>query len=327
MIDNDLSRQLHSLASTVDESFDLVSLRRRITMHNRRRAVARTGVAGASVAAVLGGLVVVRDQRPDDSGLAASTAETTTAAPPARALPDCATVLADLRAPVETPDAAIAKKNAATAASEGGDGAVTVGFKAVVTILTIDGPTLTFSSDHPEVPMRTPDAATVEAATVWVDGTTPLEPPPALHVGQKVGIATTVGSDGADHVVFVDIADRSNADPNDAKPEAGATESQKDTTDLVPSPDTKPVAGNPAPGPTAKSTGTITSVGGTSIEVTVHPEPGPDLTFAVDIAGTVFYAGNTVCAPTALTVGAPIGVAYHFDDAGTVVADDVLLLP
>ena len=81
-------------------------------------------------------------------------------------------------------------------------------------------------------------------------------------------------------------------------------------------------------GPTAKSPGTITAVGATSIDVALDdPAVGPGATVVIDLAATPFYAGDTICVPDALTVGASVGVAYHTDDQGTLIGDAVLLIP
>ena len=73
--------------------------------------------------------------------------------------------------------------------------------------------------------------------------------------------------------------------------------------------------------------GTITAVDATSVTVTLDDGSEPAGTFAIDLATTPFYAGDAPCVPGALTVGQAIGVAYHFDDAGNLVADVALLVP
>src|SRR4051812_43895221 len=100
MIDTDLSQKLHSLAATVNEPIDLVALHRRISMQSRRRAAVKVGFAGAGVAAVVGGLIVVRDEGsvPAGEGLAAaSSVASTTMRATATSLPNCAVVLAELQ--------------------------------------------------------------------------------------------------------------------------------------------------------------------------------------------------------------------------------------
>ena len=80
-------------------------------------------------------------------------------------------------------------------------------------------------------------------------------------------------------------------------------------------------------GPTEKSRGTVVGVDATSISVTVVDAAGQERTIAIDLASTLFYAGDTQCMPGALAVGSEVGVAYHFDDAGAVVSDAVMLIP
>jgi hypothetical protein len=303
MIDHDLSDQLHSLAATVDEQFDLAALHRRISMHSRRRAVVKVGFAGAGVAALVGGLFVVREKRPAESGLAAS--PTTSQVEPT-ALPACDVVLAGLRATAAKPDDAAAKEIPPDTSASGGDEA-TGGFKGIVTILSIDGPQLTFRTDEPKVVPATTSVATVDAATVWVDGTTQLDAPPTLHVGEQLGLASKPASDGVDQVVFIDVGATSAA-------------SQPDAKTAVPGP-TLP------PGPTAKSRATITAVDGTSITVSLDDTSAPTKTAEIDVASTMFYAGDTACAPGSLTVGTALGVAYHLGDTGDVIADTVMLIP
>ena len=64
MIDHDISHELHSLAATVEQPIDLVALHRRMAVHNRRRAAAKVGCAGLGVAAIVGGLIVLGEDRP-----------------------------------------------------------------------------------------------------------------------------------------------------------------------------------------------------------------------------------------------------------------------
>jgi hypothetical protein len=306
MIDHDLSDQLHSLAATVDEPFDLSALHRRISAHSRRRAVARVGFAGAGLAAVVAGLFVVR---PGPAGSGLSAASPTSSQDEPTAPPDCSVVLAGLRAEAAKPDAAA--KEVPTDRSDSAGDEASRGFKGVVTILTIDGPRLTFRDDEPKVTPPTTGAATVDAATVWVDGATQLDAPPTLQVGEQLGLAARPASDGVDHVVFIDVGVAAAAsDPAEAS-----------DPNVV-------VAGKiPPPGPTAKSHATIAAVDATSITVTLDDNAAPTKTAAIDIANTVFYAGDTVCAPGLLTVGTALGVAYHLGDTGDVIADAVMLMP
>jgi hypothetical protein len=319
MIDHELSEQLHSLADSVNDPFDMPALRRRISVQSRRRTAVKVGVAGAGAAAVVGGLVAVRD-RPADGELAAATSVTALAEP--TPLPDCAVVLADVQA-ATTAAAPDVSKSASTAETAFAGHPEDTGFKGIVTILSVEGPRVTFSNDEPKVAPPTDGVGTLDASTEWVDGDTPLDTPPTLQVGEQVGLATSPVADGDDRVIFVDV----NASPTDDK--------------VVP--DDKPAAplGSTAPGvtiandggvlpagPTRKSPGTITAVGPTTIDVTLETaigEPGTPL--VIDLAATTFYAGDTTCAPVALTVGTAVGVAYHLDEAGAPVSDAVLLLP
>ena len=314
MIDEDLSHQLHSLAATVNEPVDLAALHRRISLQSRRRAAVKVGFAGAGVAAVVGGLLVVQD-RPSPVASSASQVE------PA-ASPDCDVVLAGLRASMSTPDTIVPKDVSTDPSASAGDVSA-VGFKGIVTILTIDGPQLTFRVDEPKVASPTTGVGTVDAATVWVDGQTPLDAPPPLQVGEQLGLATTQASDGVDHVIFIDVSAPARVDEKPASaPDRKLTTvgSSADTSIIVP-------GASLPPGPTAKSMGTIVGVGATSISVTLDASSGQGKTFDIDLAGTAFYAGDTQCVPGSLTVGSAIGVAYHFGDAGNVISDAVMLMP
>ena len=320
MIDQNLSQQLHSLAATVNEPFDLASLHRRISTQSRRRTAAKVGVAGAGVAAVVAGLIVVRDQRPGpaESGLAAASASLPSQV--AATGPDCGVVLAGLRAAQSTPDSVVIEDFPTDKSASAGDPS-SLNFKGVVTIITIDGPQLTFHNDEPKAPRATGGVGTVDAATVWVDGTTPLDLPPTLQVGEQVGLATERASDGVDHVIFVDVSA-----PAPAAVEKPVSDRKLATTGAN---DSKIVVPGPVlpPGPTAKAAGAITGVGATAISVTLDDASGQARTFDIDVASTPFYAGNTQCVPGSLTVGTALGVAYHFDAAGNVIGDAVMLMP
>jgi hypothetical protein len=158
-----------------------------------------------------------------------------------------------------------------------------------------------------------------------------LDPPPTLQVGDHVGLGTLVASDGVAHVVFVDVRLSAVVDDMPAPDRTLSTtvESSPAVSDPSAAPDTKIVVPGITlpPGPTGKSRGTITTVDAASITVTLDDQPGQSTTVAIDLATTLFYAGDTPCAPGSLTVGAEIGVAYHFDDAGNVISDDVMLMP
>jgi hypothetical protein len=146
-----------------------------------------------------------------------------------------------------------------------------------------------------------------------MDGTTHLDAAPTIQVGQHLGLATAAGADGVDRVIFVDIGsisvDTKMADPSEAPVQT-----------VLPGPSLPP-------GPTEKSRGTVVGADATSISVTVVDSTGQERTFAVDVASTPFYAGDTQCVPDPLAVGAEVGVAYHYDAVGAVVSDAVMLIP
>jgi hypothetical protein len=313
MIDHDLSHELHSLAAAVDEPVELIALRRRIAASSHRRAAVKIGFAGACVAALVGGLVVVQQDR------SAPAASSPTQAQPAP-LPACDEVLAVLRAPKSVTDATAAKDIPAKPDAGAGD-VPNLGFKGIVTILTIDGAQLTFSSNDPADTSAATRAGTLDAKTAWVDGDTQLDTPPTLQLGDQVGLATMHGDDGLDHVLLIDVG------PSDAPDIATASKDKPLSTDGG---STDPTgAPGPAlpPGPTAKGPGTITAVDAASITVTLEVAPGQMSTIDIDPATTSFYAGNTACTPGVLPVGQKLGVAYHLDDAGNIVADAALLMP
>lgn len=331
MIDHDLSHQLHSLAATVDEPFDLAALHRRISVHSRRRAAVKVGFAGAGVAVVVGGLFVVREERPGPVDIelpATSPLATSTSQVEPTTLPDCAVVLAGLQAAKTTPDTVVVNDIPTDTSASAGDEPGS-GFKGTVTILAIDGPRLTFRSDEPNTP--TSGTGTLDAATVWFDGSTQLDSPPTLQVGEHVGLGKRLASDGLDHVVFVDVSESAGVDGMPAPDKRLSTTAGSSTavSDPPATPDTKIVVPGPTlpPGPTEKSVGTITGTDATSINVTLDDRSGQATTFAIDLASTPFYAGDTRCVPGSLTVGTTLGVAYHFDDAGSVISDDVMLMP
>jgi hypothetical protein len=331
MIDTDLSQQLHSLAATVNEPIDLVALHRRISVQSRRRSAVKVGFAGAGVAAVVGGLFVVREDRsgPAGGGLAAASSVASTATEAtATALPDCAVVLAGLKAANSTA-AAVVPKGVTTDPSVDSD-LPEANFKGVVTILTFEGSRITFSADDPDIPPPTSDVATVDAATLWMDGATHLDTAPTLQVGQHLGLATAVGSDGVDRVIFVDVGSVSV--------EANVADTKLDDDQVVPADSTTvDASGAPVrivlpgpslpPGPTEKARATVIGVDAASINVTIVDASGQERTVAIDLASTQFYAGDTQCVPGALAVGTELGVAYHFDDAGAIVSDAVMVMP
>lgn len=325
MIDQDLSNELHSLAATVNEPFDMAALHRRIAVQSRRRTAVKVGFAGAGVAAVVGGLFVVQERPgPAESGLAAASS---LASSPPSPLPDCDAVLAVLRTAKSTPDTDVPKDATTDPSASVGD-VQDRGFKGIVTILTVDGPRLTFHVDEPNHATPTEGDGTIDAETEWVDGQTRLDSPPTLQVGAQLGLATQPDGDGVDHVVFIDVSARSSVDeqPATAPDKKLATAEKTDPSAEVDATVELPGPSLP-PGPTEKSMGTIATVDATSITVTLTDQSGQIRTFAIDLATTPVYAGESVCVPGPLTVGQEIGVAFHFDDAGNVIGDAAMLVP
>ncbi|MEY2415596.1 MAG: hypothetical protein QOH53_930 [Ilumatobacteraceae bacterium] len=325
MIDQDLSNELHSLAATLSEPFDLAALHRRIAMQSRRRVAVKVGFAGAGVAAVVGGLFVVQERPgPAPSGLAA--ASSLASSPPA-ALPECDAVLAALR-PAKSPPDTGDRKDATTDPSASAGDVQGRGFKGIVTILTVDGPRLTFHVDQPNGATPTEGDGTIDAGTEWVDGPTHLDSPPTLQVGAQLGLATKPDGDGVNHVVLIDVGATVSVDdqPTMTPDEKLATAAQADPSTEADATVELPGPSLP-PGPTEKSMGTIATVDAISITVTLTDQSGQERTVAIDPATTPFYAGDSVCVPSSLTVGQEIGVAFHFDDAGNVIGDAAMLMP
>lgn len=347
MIDHDISHQLHSLAATVDERLDLAALHRRITLHNRRRAAAKVGFAGAGVAAVVGGLFVVTSERsaPSQSGFASAPVEPTafpsesspTIEDPA-ALPDCATVLAEIAArPTSDSEAPKLPDNPASADELGERG-----FKGIVTITAIAGPQVSFDVDEPALTAISSGVGVVDDATEWVDGATPLTSPPALAVGQQLGLATRQDDAGVEHVIYADVsAIPSEAQKDDSKPVIDPTNLSDDELkkaveaakaasaeeDKAPAAATEG-ANISVPGePTEKANATITAADATTVTASFEDPVGQPATVTIDIATTTFYADQTVCAPGVLTVGDQIGIAYHLGDGDIILANAVMLIP
>ena len=347
MIDHDLSHQLHSLAATVDEPLDLAALHRRISAYNRRRTATRVGFAGAGVAAVVGGLFVVTNERsaPSQSGFASApvgpTAVPTESAPAIEdpsALPDCATVLAEIAARPTT-DSEVPKDVPADPASADELGAQ--GFKGIVTITAIEGPQVSFDVDEPALTAVSSGIGVVDDATEWVDGETPLTTPPALAVGQQLGLATRQDGAGVDHVIFADVsAIPSEAHKDDSKPVIDSANLSDDelkkaveaaeaasAEDKAPE-GTSEGANVSVPGePTEKASATITAADATTVTASLEDPLGQPATATIDIATTTFYADQTVCSPGVLTVGDEIGIAYHLDEGDTIVVNAVMLVP
>ena len=309
MIDPTVSDRLRDLAESVDPSFDLAGLRRRIASRARRRRAVKVGVAGAGVAVLVGGLVAVRDRGTGPASAAAAAPASGSNEPVT--LEACDVVLDRVRAAMPTPDVAAVKPvEAEPPADEGGFDER--GFKGLVTVLSVEDAQLTFHVDEADPSAVTSGVAAVDATTSWVDGGVPLAAPPALAAGQPIGLATTPGGDGVDHVLLVDVG--ASARPADEPVEGSKTPSDAPPADV-------------APGATGKSIATVSSVDASSLTVTLTDESAPTSPVAVDLAATPFYAGNTQCAPGPLTVGTQLGVGYHLGDAGQVVADIVILMP
>ena len=73
--------------------------------------------------------------------------------------------------------------------------------------------------------------------------------------------------------------------------------------------------------------GTITDVATSSVTVSLTDQSGQARTVVIDLATTLFYAGDTHCLPGTLTVGSSLGVAFHLGDADSVIADAVMVTP
>ena len=340
MTDLDLSHQLHSLAATVVEPLDLGALHRRITFDHRRRAVAKVGVAGAGVAALVGGLVVVRDQRtgtPTSGAAVTPSGPVDSTAPAPATLPDCDAALADLRATLPPGAQDVGPSSDGSASPTADD--IELGFKGFATILAIDGSTLTFAGDDSgdDSGDGTGDGtsasftAVLDSTSLWVDNGTTLDVAPTLQVGQHVVIATTAVAGAADHVVFVDVGTPPLVDvtaPDDPKigePGIGGYSTPDDESLVVRDSalDSLP-ADLPTDRPTDKALGTITAVDAAAFTVTLDDD---STTVVGDLASSTFYVGETVCAPAALVVGTAVGVASHIDASGNPVADSVSFLP
>jgi hypothetical protein len=394
MID-DLSHQLDSLAGTIDHSVDLSALHRRISRQSGRRTAMRVGVAAGGLAAIVGGLVVVRAAGPSpapaaESPAADNTSTSTSASPVAPLLPDCTTLLASAPASVnaankaagaEQPtfkgvvsivavdreaitvvgdernsnppgthtiilDSATRWENDATvlgapatlhvgdtvgivavAASDGVEHAIVVDvgartstpdrgvdFKGLVSIVAIDGSTIRVSGGEPMASSSTTRALIVDGDTQWRNGSTVLDAPATLHVGDTVAIAALTANDGIERAVVVDVDAKasSHVDP------IGVGTKARSPIVLPASP--------LAPGPTSKSRATITAVTDAAITVTLHGDD-EGKTSTADIASTTFYVDDAVCRPTDLTVGRQVAVAFHLDATSAVVADAILLTP
>lgn len=149
--------------------------------------------------------------------------------------------------------------------------------------------------------------ADLDATTRWMDGSADLDGAQTLQVGQHVGLATAARTDGVDHVLFIDVSS------------VGAESKPAASIDL-PGPSVPP-------GPTEKARGTVVASDAASISVSIVDAADQERIVSVDLAGTPFYAGDTQCVPGTVALGAEVGVAYHFDAAGTVVSDAVMVFP
>ncbi|MCU1401388.1 MAG: hypothetical protein JWN62_4497 [Acidimicrobiales bacterium] len=335
MIDHDISHELRVLAASLEEPFDMAALRRRITRQNRRHMVAKVGIAGVGLTAIVGSLSVVRNDRNRHATSSLGTAGTPTsssasspATAQAAALPDCTAALDQFRTAQTTVDSSTlsdlqaAKQAAANLPSE-----FDFDFKGLVSILTVNGPQITFHVDAPEgIPEG---AATIDADTRWTDGGGALDTGPELVVGEQIGLATQLGAHGVEHVAAIDLAASATVEATPASPTVPGKQATSDTdssaaegTKIVIPGDSLP------PGPTGKSPGTLSAIDGNSITISVSYLPGEagPVDVVVDSASTVFSAGDTVCAPGPLAVGAQAGIAYHLD-ADVVVIDAVVLVP
>jgi hypothetical protein len=348
MIDHDLSHRLHSLAATLDEPLDLVALHRRISIQSRRRAAAKVGVAGVGVAAVVGGLFVVRDQRsgPAQSGFASTPAESSEASSASSpssssmeqpsALPECATVLAAL----QTAETGV-PKDVPTDPSSSADELGERGFKGIVTITAVDGQQLSFDVEEPEIALPSSGLGTLDEATEWFDGATMLTTPPVLAVGEQLGLATKPNEEGVDHVLFVDLGavdyegkpDKVDKPTTDGAP---LTSDQLDKLADATTPSSEKVlppgvdATEPAtaePGQAQKAQATITAADAATLTATLDDREEQTAPFTIDLATTPFSVDDRLCAPGALAVGTEINLAYHLDETGNVVADAVGLMP
>src|SRR6478735_3402074 len=104
MMTDDLTDRLDALASDVDTAMDLAVLHRRISRDRRRRTGLRFGAAAVGAVALVGALVVVRENRPSTIGDTPTAADTPS--PAEGGLVDCATVLAAQQAAPKVPSGA-----------------------------------------------------------------------------------------------------------------------------------------------------------------------------------------------------------------------------
>ena len=336
MNDDDLSRQLGSLAATMDNTIDLPTLHRRMRLHARRRATARVGLAGAGVAAMAGGLFVVRNHTAP-GGTTAALPAATSAASAAPATPACVDVPA--RAQGKDPAGAVeiakdADANGGTAIP--GKDEFAIGFKGLVTLTSVDGDQVAFTVDDPQTTPATQGSALIDADTEWRNADVTLDAPAALTVGQTIGIATEQVTEGVDHVLVVDVSGvdkpdtvatseptekTASAEEEAKKAAAARADGPADAEKTVALASEAASVESPYPaGVTDKSPGKITAVDGTIVTV----EVGDVGAVTVDLTVTSAFVGDTPCLPGDLAAGAQVGVLYHFD--GTTAVVDALLL-
>ena len=183
MIDPALSDRLHDLAESIEPSFDLSALHRRMAVRTRRRHAVKAGAAGIGIAAIAGGLLVVGDRQPDPTTGSALEQPT---GPSAMAA--CDVVLAGLRAAIPTPDVEAAAR-AAKAERSGSAATDDVigerGFKGVVTILSTEGSQIAFRVDEADPSATSSGAAVLDSTTTWLDDGTALATPSVLKIGNS----------------------------------------------------------------------------------------------------------------------------------------------
>jgi len=324
MMTDDLTTQLDALASDVDTAMDLAALHRRISRDRRGRTGLRFGAAAVGAVALVGALVVVSANRPGTVDNPPAAAGTTS--PPEGGLVECAAMLAAQQAVPKVPSGAERQRGS-------GDGAIAylpeADFKGEATILGVDGAHLTFQVEASDLTSADLREGIVDDSTVWLAGEARLDAALTLHAGDRIGVATALGADGAEHVVFIDTqpsAAPAKELPADAKAavagESGDTtvaDSQGGTVDAP-----GPVL---PPGPTRKAIATVTGVGGTSISMSIDEGADAATIATAALPTTPFYAGDVRCAPSTLAVGSSVALAYHFDSAGQIVTDAVMVLP
>jgi hypothetical protein len=208
-----------------------------------------------------------------------------------------------------------------TGASSAADNAADkpVSIKALVTIVAVDGDQVSYHADVPmPVGASADGVAVVDAATLWLDGNAPLAVPATLEAGQIVGMATTLGADGLNHVLFIDTA------PSHAR-DGGATSAGQAAADgKAPDDNSTQVPSSAVAASTDKSRATVTATEGTTITLSLAHDDGSPTTAAADSTSVPFFAGDTQCAPGDIAVGTTLGAAYHVYGGNTII--DALML-